>query len=197
MILSLGGIALVVAVLLAVVHQLTAEPISAGALKAKTEALNEVLPPFDNNPFEGAVATTTPDGTPATLMTATRGGHTVGYAVECSTFEGFSGEIRLLIGFDTAGAVTGYAVLEHAETPGLGAKMGEWFRDPAADRSIIGSTDPLAVKADGGRVDAITAATITSRAFLGAVNSARSLLPVETPGKPTDAITSATHKVKK
>jgi len=69
-----------------------------------------------------------------------------------------------------------YAVLQHAETPGLGAKMTEWFKDVSRPRqSVVGrdlSQGPLSVSKDGGDVDAITASTITSRAFMEAVNRA-------------------------
>ena len=70
-----------------------------------------------------------------------------------------------------------YSVLQHAETPGLGSKMQDWFRLEGTDRNVLGSDlsqGPLRVKKDGGTVDAITAATISSRAFLDAVNRAYS-----------------------
>ena len=70
-----------------------------------------------------------------------------------------------------------YSVLQHAETPGLGAKLQEWFRADKNKQSVLGRTIPdggLKVTKDGGDVDAITAATISSRAFLDAVNRAYS-----------------------
>ena len=76
----------------------------------------------------------------------------------------------MLVGFNTDGDILGYTVLEHAETPGLGAKAGEWFQD-----KIIGmnpGTNNFTVSKDGGEVDAITASTITSRAFLRAIQNA-------------------------
>ncbi len=103
------------------------------------------------------------------------GGKLVGAAVESYSSQGFSGDIKLIYGFDTEGNITGYAVMQHAETPGLGAKMDEWFRSPEGRRSVIGlnpSTSNLTVSKDGGDVDAITAATITSRAFLDALSRA-------------------------
>ena len=77
----------------------------------------------------------------------------------------------------TEGKLCNYSVLQHAETPGLGAKMQEWFRTDKNKQSIIGrklDTNGLKVSKDGGDVDAITAATISSRAFLDAVNRAYS-----------------------
>jgi len=80
------------------------------------------------------------------------------------------------VGFDMKHRIVNYAVLQHAETPGLGSKMTEWFRDATKPgQSVIGrdlSQGALTVSKEGGNVDAITASTITSRAFLEAVNRA-------------------------
>ena len=96
-----------------------------------------------------------------------------GAAVETVTM-GFGGDLKLLVGFSADGAILGYTVLQHAETPGLGAKADAWFQR-GHKGNIIGKSPrqaPLTVKQDGGGVDAITASTITSRAFLKAVNQA-------------------------
>ncbi len=74
-----------------------------------------------------------------------------------------------MAGFGADGSLTGYRVLSHAETPGLGSKMDSWFMND----QVIGSSDYISVRADGGNVDAITGATITSRAFTDAINRAR------------------------
>ena len=98
-----------------------------------------------------------------------RQGNLLGKAV-VSTENGFGGPLKVLVGFNTDGDILGYTVLEHAETPGLGAKAGEWFQD-----KIIGmnpGTNNFTVSKDGGEVDAITASTITSRAFLRAIQNA-------------------------
>jgi len=87
-----------------------------------------------------------------------------------TTENGFGGPLKVLVGFDTEGTILGYTVLEHAETPGLGAKAGEWFQD-----KIIGKNPGqcnFTVSKDGGEIDAITASTITSRAFLLAIQNA-------------------------
>ena len=82
------------------------------------------------------------------------------------------------VGFDINDKVVNYAILQHAETPGLGSKMDVWFKDTTKPtQSIIDrnlSEGLLTVKNDGGTIDAITASTITSRAFLDAVNKAYS-----------------------
>jgi electron transport complex protein RnfG len=96
-------------------------------------------------------------------------GNLLGKAV-VTTENGFGGPLKVLVGFNTDGDILGYTVLEHAETPGLGAKAGEWFQD-----KIIGMNpgkNNFTVSKDGGEVDAITASTITSRAFLRAIQNA-------------------------
>lgn len=100
-------------------------------------------------------------------------GHEDGVAIE-TTVDGFGGPIRMMVGFDAEGNVLGYEILEHQETPGLGSHMVHWFKNAAkATQNIIGrKAGNLAVSKDGGDVDAITAATITSRAFLKGINQA-------------------------
>ena len=100
-------------------------------------------------------------------------GHEDGIAVETAV-DGFGGQFRVMVGFDQEGNILGYEILEHQETPGLGSHMEHWFKN--ADKpgqNIIGRKGgKLTVSKDGGDVDAITAATITSRAFLKAINQA-------------------------
>lgn len=101
-------------------------------------------------------------------------GQTLGAAVESTTL-GFGGDLKVLVGFDPVGKVLGYTVLQSSETPGLGAKADKWFQK-GGKGCIVGqqvtADHPLTVSKDGGQVDAITASTITSRAFLKAVNQA-------------------------
>ena len=100
-------------------------------------------------------------------------GHEDGIAVETAV-DGFGGTFRVMVGFDQEGNILGYEILEHQETPGLGSHMEHWFKN--ADKpgqNIIGRKGgALQVSKDGGDVDAITAATISSRAFLKAINQA-------------------------
>ena len=100
-------------------------------------------------------------------------GHEDGTAIEAAV-DGFGGQFRVMVGFDAEGNILGYEILEHQETPGLGSHMTHWFKN--ADKpgqNIIGrKAGSLTVSKDGGDVDAITAATISSRAFLKAVNQA-------------------------
>ena len=119
-------------------------------------------------------------------------GKSIGAAVESTTM-GFGGDLKVLVGFDAEGKILGYTLLEHAETPGLGAKADKWFQK-GEKGDIIGKSpaEPLTVSKDGGQVDAITASTITSRAFLLAVNNAYNAYKAT----PVDAQTGATKQEK-
>lgn len=176
MFLSLSLICLTVAVLLAQVNQMTAKPIADAKAMKLQNAISEVVPPFDNNPIEEAYLM--PDGQGDSLLVypAKKGEEIVGFAMNSFSNNGFSGTIQIMIGFDMEHKIVNYSVLQHAETPGLGSKMADWFSDLSKpNQSVIGrdlSKGALAVSKDGGSIDAITASTITSRAFLEAVNRA-------------------------
>ena len=176
MFLSLSLICLTVAILLAQVNKMTATPIAEAKAMKLQGAISEVVPEFDNDPTAEAFTMAAGQGDSLLVYPAKRGSEIVGYAMNSYTNNGFSGNIQLMVGFDMEHRIVNYAVLQHAETPGLGSKMGEWFRDEERpSRSVIGrdlSAGSLAVSNDGGDIDAITASTITSRAFLEAVNRA-------------------------
>ena len=175
MFLSLTLICVAVAIALAGVNQLTEEPIRKAKKEQLKNAIREVVPEFDNDPDEEAYWVEAEAGDSLKVYPAIREGQWVGTAVETYSMNGFSGEIKLIVGFDPQGKIINYAVLQHAETPGLGDKMGKWFKIDAHRQNILGknlSAGTLKVSKDGGEVDAITAATITSRAFLEAVNRA-------------------------
>ena len=159
--------------LLGYVYERTADARDKSANEKLIGAINNVVSGFDNDPVaereEVNVGTQS-----VTVYPATKGGKLIGCAVESSSENGFSGVIKIVTGFDRQGNILGYAVTSHSETPGLGAKMGEWFSGDGK-RTVIGrnpSVKALKVSKDGGDVDGITAATITSRAFLEAVNLA-------------------------
>lgn len=179
MILSLGLITIVAALILGGVYTLTVDLIADAERKAQVEAISEVSPEFDNNPLDEMflykAKAGTKDSIAVEVYPARMGGQLVGAAVKSITKNGFSGEIVIMYGFDAEGSVCGYKVLKHAETAGLGSKMQEWFRTEKGSQNILGlnpGKNDMRVKKDGGQVDAITAATITSRAFLDALNDA-------------------------
>ena len=80
----------------------------------------------------------TSDGDSLKIYPAKQDGKFVGAAVESNTMKGFGGEIRVIVGFDIEGKLLNYSVLQHAETPGLGAKMQEWFRTDKNRQSVLG-----------------------------------------------------------
>lgn len=148
---------------------ITEEPIAEARVKATREALKQVLPEFD----ETEDTALTVENLPVTVHTASEGGRVVGYAVESMTKNGFSGVIRLMVGFAPDGQILNIRVLEQAETPGLGTKM-VGAGNPL-EKSFVGRNPAqmkLGVKKDGGDVDALTAATISSRAYVDAVSRA-------------------------
>ena len=158
--------------LLGSVYALTKEPIRLAELKKKNEAIQVVVPGFDNEPSQ-EVKSVFVDGDSIYLYTARKGEEILGTAVETFTNQGFSGEFKLMVGFATDGTIIDIAVIKHAETPGLGDKMEKGKSDFSVQ--FMGkhpNSFNLAVKKDRGDVDAITASTITSRAYCDAVTRA-------------------------
>ncbi|NDW17517.1 RnfABCDGE type electron transport complex subunit G [Dysgonomonas sp. 216] len=175
MFLSLTIICIVAAAILAYVDQETAPLIANGKKQKLENAIRDVIPGFDNSPLEDMYSIATSKGDSLKVYPAKKGTELLGVAIESFTMKGFSGEIRILVGLKPEGEIIDYAILQHAETPGLGDKMDTWFKTDKKNQNIIGrnlSGSTLKLNKDGGDVDAITAATITSRAFLDAVNRA-------------------------
>ncbi len=166
MVLSLMLISMAMACALGFVYTVTKGPIEEANRKKEIQAIRDVLPPFDNDP---TTAKTSVDG--LDYYTATREGQPIGYAVKTYTDKGFSGHFTLMVGFKPDGTIKNVAVLDQKETPGLGNKMKEpRFKDQFMNKNP--ANFKLQVKKDGGQVDAITAATISSRAFCDAVQRA-------------------------
>ena len=186
----LFGITLVASAGVGVVNMITAEPIAAAKEAATVAALNEVLPTFD----ETTNAELTIDELPITVYTATKEGVVSGYAVQTMTKQGFGGTIRMMVGFTPDGEVVNVNVLEQSETPGLGTKMTDEGNPLITSFKGKNPADmKLAVKKDGGDVDALTAATISSRAYVDAMNRAWTAYKNVSAGiAPADAATGAT-----
>ena len=172
MLATLFTVTLVAAGLLGSVYAITKEPIRLAELKKKNEAIQVVVPGFDNEPSQ-EVDRIFVDGDSIYLYTARQGDTILGTAVETFTNMGFSGEFKLMVGFAPDGTIIDIAVIKHAETPGLGDKMEKGKSDFSLQ--FMGKhpdSFKLAVKKDRGDVDAITASTITSRAYCDAVTRA-------------------------
>ena len=154
------------------VYEITKEPIARAMLNKKIKAIKEVVPNFDNNPIDEKYSKKV-NGGDLSFYPAKKEGILVGTAVETFTSKGFSGKIKLMVGLLPSRKIYDIAVLEHKETPGLGDKMVKSKSDFSAQfKSKDPSVFKLIVKKDGGDVDAITAATISSRAYCDAVQRA-------------------------
>lgn len=192
MVIVLTAVTVIAGVLLGYVNELTKGPIAEANAKALNEAIKVVVPGFDNQPTENPEAIEI-NGSSYTIYKATKGGDFIGAAVQ-STANAFGGPLTILVGFDVDGNIIDYSLLSHAETPGLGSKADSWFKKDGKG-SIIGMNpgqSSLTVSKDGGNVDAITASTITSRAFLNAVNNA---YQAYAKGNDADVTSGATSKV--
>ena len=148
------------------VYMLTKEPIAQAKVAAVNDALKQVLPEYEATTSQDIEVNTLP----IKVHTATVADKAVGYAVESISKNGFGGEVRLMVGFDTEGTILNINVLEQKETPGLGTKMadeGNVLLASLKDKNAAQIN--LTVKKDGGDIDALTAATISSRAYAEAV----------------------------
>ena len=196
MVLVLTGVAVIMGGILAYVNHLTEGPIAQQKEKALADGIKTVMVCDDlvvsktdtvrQNDAKGK------EHTYIIYQIQDAQQQDLGAAVESIT-GGFGGNLKVLVGFNTDGKILGYTLLEHAETPGLGAKAVKWFQK-GEKGDIIGKDpiEPLTVSKDGGQVDAITASTITSRAFLLAVNNAYNAYK----GISVDAHTGATPQHK-
>lgn len=186
LVLSTGLISFVATALMAWVFVITEAPIAAAQQQKNTAALSQVLPAFDNQPLQEAV---TLNG--VTFYTARKDGQIAGFAGETISTKGYAGEISILAGLKPDGTITTVLVTKQSETPGLGTVVAERVREKTISGVIAGKKEtglppnrildqfngmkavagqtPWAVKKDGGELDAITGATITSRAVGGAV----------------------------
>lgn len=147
------------------VYVLTKEKIDAAQVAKVNAAIAQVVPAFDNEPSQEMTEMEV-NGKPVQIYVAKQGGQLVGYAIQATTSKGFGGNVTVMAGFLPDGTISKTAIIAHSETPGLGDKM-----DPKKSPFTLQfegkhpNSYKLGVKKDGGDVDAITAATISSRAF--------------------------------
>jgi len=172
MLLALLVISLVSSTALGFVYEFTKEPIRMVEINKTNNAIQMVVPEFDNQPAT-EVFKVASDLDSLRFYPAKKNGALVGTAVETYTKKGFSGLIKLMIGFAPDGTIVDIMVLQHQETPGLGDKIDKKksnFRLQFQGKNP--GTFKLIVKKDRGDVDAITASTISSRAYCDAVQRA-------------------------
>lgn len=176
MVLVLVGVAVVISAVLAWVNHVTEKPIADKAQQTLAAGIKDVMGATDikvDEPENLTMNIKDKDYNFVVHNVYAADGAFMGAAVE-STSMGFGGDLKVLVGFNAEGEILGYTILQASETPGLGAKADKWFQKDGKG-NIIGmnpSKGELKVNKDGGQVDAITASTITSRAFLLAVNQA-------------------------
>jgi electron transport complex protein RnfG len=169
---TLVAIASVSAAVLGLVHQVTLQPIQEAENAKELAAIAEVTDEFDNNPFEEQrVIQTKNKKHKLTMYPARKDGKLHSVAIKTYTNTGFGGRIDVIAGFNVDGSIKTFKVISASETPGLGAKIDE----PKFKEQFNGfhpRKQILKVRQDGGDVDAVTAATISSRAVLRALSRA-------------------------
>jgi len=159
----------VAAMLLGFVSETTKGPIAEQGIKTEQAAMSQTLP-GDGLEFETVLDTAAgdaADGTITKVAKATKDGETYGFVITANP-GGFSGPVSTMIGIDAEGVITGLRVLAHSETPGLGAVA----TDPSFYEQFTGKSGEVKVTKDGGEINAITSATITSRAVSGGATEA-------------------------
>lgn len=166
MILSLVLISMTMSGALGFVYLKTKDPIAMAAKLKEIEAIREVTPDFDSDPLANMI-----EYNGVIVYRVDMQNQPAGFAIKSFTEKGFAGHIEIMAGFRPDGTINKVVVLNHKETPGLGTKMtdpvfsGQFINKNPADFS-------LSVKKDGGDVDAITAATVSSRAYCDALQRA-------------------------
>ena len=182
MLLTLLVISFVASLALGSIYNLTKEPIELAKKAKKEQAIKEVIPTFDTLVSSRVPSIDGPDS--LEINQAYLQGDLVGTAVSTYSNKGYDAtQIQLVVGFLPDKKINNIVVIQQKETPGLGTKMKEdKFKDQF--RGIDPTSFRLTVKKDGGDVDAITAATISSRAFCDAVERAYKTYNVEKGDQP-------------
>ena len=172
MTIALFVITAVAGLALSAVYSVTKEPIAISQKAKINHAIKMVIPEFET--IADTVLMPQDGKDSIRIHRLLKGTENSGVAVETYTDKGFSGRFSLMVGFAPDGSISNIEVLEHKETPGLGTKMAlPAFKDQFKGLKLSELPgEQLKVKKDGGSVDAITAATISSRAFCDAVNRA-------------------------
>lgn len=164
LVLALGLSSAIASAALAFVYQGTREQIIRQEKEARLTAIREVLPAFDNDPIQDAREIKV-DGASYTYYLGKEKGRVVGVAFSGAEM-GYGGMLDVMIGVNPDGIITGTVVLKHAETPGLGTKAFT----PSFENQYKGKNwEQVSLIRDGGSIQAITGATITSRAFTKAI----------------------------
>lgn len=175
---TLGLIGLLAAALLSGVHLATRDRIASEQQRQALATLNQLVPEseYDNALVEDRFsAWITGLSAPSTIYRARKDGEPVALLADVITPEGYSGDIRLLVGLTPQGEVIGVRVLEHRETPGLGDQIelnrSDWIRQFDGKSLAQPPAQTWAADRRGGAFDTLSSATITSSAVIGAVRN--------------------------
>jgi electron transport complex protein RnfG len=157
------AVSLVIAAMLGAVDYITKDAIAEGKASKTAAAMSEVLPAGSYEKLDAAAA----DGIVQSVYQAMEGAELKGWVVLAGP-AGFGGTISMVVGIDTSGCVTGVSIITMTETSGLGANaLKENFRS-----QYIGKQGSVSLSKYGGDIDALTGATITSKAVTDGVNAA-------------------------
>jgi electron transport complex protein RnfG len=183
MTMSLVVITVIAGISLGFINDITKGPKAKAKLERKVNALKQVLPEFNNNPEEQVkLIKSDKIKDSIEIYTGMLDDLQIGTAVIGSSEKGYSGLVKLMVGFNPDGSIKNIVVLEQKETPGLGTKMkGEKFIKQFRDKHP--SEFNLKPKKDGGDVDAIAGATISTRAFGEATQLAYDVFSETNPSK--------------
>ena len=172
LVIVLTCISLLAALALTGVYALTKGPIEQGQREKKEKALQSVLPEYEGTVRDTVILDADNEEIPVHLAIG-KNGELCGAGIETYTKKAFAGRFDLMVGFDAEGTIVNTEVIKAGETPGLGDKINKDKSDFAMQFNHQNPADfQLVVKKDGGDVDAITAATISSRAYCDAVQRA-------------------------
>lgn len=154
------------------VEELTADSIKKNSYLKELAAISSVVNEFNNNPYEEKMTITTPNKRhKLDLFPIRKDGVINSFAIKTYSNNGFGGRIEMIVGFYIDGAIKSFAITQHKETPGLGSKINDdkfkqQFNGYNPQKGIF------KVRQDGGDIDAVTGATISSRAVIKAIQRA-------------------------
>lgn len=192
----LTGVAIVSGGILAAVNKVTAPTIEQINAENLAAGIQKVMGGGDIQVSEPDTLKATIEGKEKEFVSyevSDASGSPMGTAIQSSE-NGFGGELKVLTGFSTDGTILGYTILQSSETPGLGAKANTWFQKENGERrTVVGKNPGKCNFTIGGDIDAITASTITSKAFIKAIRNAYDQLF----GQAADAATSASAQQQK
>lgn len=173
MLLVLGSVAALSAVILGITYKLTQKPIQQAKDSRELAAISEVIDgEFNNNPFaEKHTVSASDNKGKLEIYPARQDGSITGVAIKTFSNNGFGGKMEVIVGFSIDGTINKYKVIDHKETPGLGTKVEE-EKFSHQFEGLNPGKHIFKVKQDGGEIDAVTAATISSRAVIDAIQKA-------------------------